>query len=174
MSASLRPHHDATILFEAISTPPRSLSDRGMKWLCMLAVPAAAIPAILFAILGAWPVLPFVGAELLLVLGLVALHRRWSAAQVEVVVLTPDRLRVTAADGRGGRQEVVLDPYWARVEATERPGAVPLLRLAARGQGVEIGRYLNAREKAELAAALQHALRQFRSPSFDNPQLRET
>jgi uncharacterized membrane protein len=80
MSAILPAREHEEILFEAITAPPRSLSDRGMRWLCLLAVPAAAIPATLFTFLGAWPVLPFVGVELLLVLGLVALHRRWTAA----------------------------------------------------------------------------------------------
>ena len=173
MSASLRPDRDAEILFEAISTPPRSLSDRGMRWLCLLVIPAAAIPGVLFTLLGAWPVLPFVGVELLLVLGLVALHRRWSAAQVEIVILTPDRLRVLSANGRGGRQEVALDPYWARVQLTERAGATPTLRLAARGRDVEIGRFLSAVEKVAMAAALESALHRYRSPTFDNPQLRE-
>lgn len=161
------------ILFEAISTPPRSLSARGMRWLCLLCIPAAAVPAVLFSLLGAWPVVPIIGAEVLLVLGLVALHRRWTARQVEVVMLTPERLSVFAADGRGGRVEVALDPYWARLELTENPGAVPLLRLVARGRGVEIGRFLSAAEKQEMAAALAGALRAYRQPSFDNPQLRE-
>jgi uncharacterized membrane protein len=161
------------ILFEAVSTPPRSLSATGMRWLCALAVPAAAIPAVLFTFLGAWPVLPFVGVELALVLGLVALHRRWTAAQVEVVVLTPDRLRVLVSDGRGGREEVALEPYWARLELRENEGASPSLRLAARGRSVEIGRYLSAAEKQDMAEALREALRAYRSPVFDNPQLRE-
>lgn len=172
MSASAHPPTPEPILFEAVSTPSRSLSDRGMKWLCLLAVPAAAIPALLFTVLGAWPVLPFVGAELLLVLGLVALHRRWSAGQVEIIMLSAGGLRIMAADGRGGREEVTLDPYWARLEILEHEGTAPTLRLSTRDQGVEIGRFLSAAEKTEMAAALQAALRRYRSPIFDNLQLR--
>lgn len=162
-----------TILFQAVSTPPRSLSARGMRWFCLLAVPAAGIPAVLFALLGAWPVLGFAGLELAVVLGLLAAHRRWTARQVEVVVLTPDRLRVLAADGRGGRQEVAFEPYWARLELDDRAGTSPALRLRARGRSVEIGRFLSAEEKAALGSALGSALRRYRSPDFDNPQLRE-
>lgn len=161
------------ILFQAVTTPPRSLSARGMRWLCLLAIPAAAIPALLFTLLGAWPVLGFVGVELAFVLGLVSLHRRWTAGQVEVVVLTPDRLRVLAADGRGGRQEVALEPYWARVRLTERSGTGPVLSLQARGRSVEIGRFLDPAEKAAMAEALEGALRSYRAPNFDNPQLRD-
>jgi uncharacterized membrane protein len=92
---------------------------------------------------------------------------------VEVVLLTPDRLRVLTADGRGGRQEVRLDPYWARVEITERDGAMPTLRLVMRDRAVEVGRFLSAEEKASLGLALADALHRYRTPRFDNPQLRD-
>jgi uncharacterized membrane protein len=166
MSASTDP-----ILFEAISTPPQSLSRQGMIWLCALAVPAAAIPAVLFALLGAWPVLGFMGIEVGVVLGLVALHRRWSAAAVERLCLTEGQLSVTAADGRGGRRQVALDPYWSRVELREEAGLGATLWLVCRGQQVEVGRLLAEPEKRDLAEALAAALRRYRNPVFDNPQL---
>lgn len=161
------------VLFEAVTTPPRGLSARGMRWLCGLAVGVAAIPAVLFAALGAWPILGFLGGEVALVLGLVALHRRWNRAASESVLLTEGRLLVRRADGRGGRESAELEPYWAQVVLQERPGAVPVLIAAARGRQVEIGRFLSPDEKRELAEALQAALRRYRSPVFDNPVLRE-
>jgi uncharacterized membrane protein len=160
------------ILFEAVSSPPRSLSRRGMAWLCGLAGLAAALPGVLFALLGAWPVLGFLGVEVALVLGLVALHRRWSAAAVETLHLSEGVLRVSCADGRGGRAQVVLDPYWTRLEMAERHGVAPRLSLSCRGREVEIGRFLSEPEKRDLAAALEAALRRYRAPVFDNPQLR--
>jgi uncharacterized membrane protein len=162
-----------TILFQAVSTPHRSLTDRGMRWLCLLAVPGVGIPALLFTILGAWPVLGFAGLELAVVLGLLAAHRRWTARQVEMVLLTPEQLRVTASDGRGGRQEVTLEPYWARVEVADRAGTTPTVLLSSRGHSVEVGRFLSPAERQDLAEAIGGALRQYRSPRFDNPQLRE-
>lgn len=166
MSASTDP-----ILFEAISTPPQSLSRQGMIWLCALAVPAAGIPAVLFALLGAWPVLGFMGLEVGVVLALVALHRRWSAASVERLCLTAGQLTITAADGRGGRRQVALDPYWSRVELREATGLGATLWLVCRGREVEVGRLLAEPEKRDLAAALSAALRRYRNPVFDNPQL---
>jgi len=159
------------ILFEAISTPPQSLSRTGMVWLCGLVVPAAAIPAVLFTLLGAWPVLGFMGLEVGVVLGMVALHRRWSAAAVERLCLTEGRLVVTASDGRGGQRRVELDPYWSRVELREEAGLGAALWLACRGREVEIGRLLAEPEKRDLAAALAAALRRYRNPVFENAQL---
>lgn len=161
-----------TILFEAVSKPPAALSARGMRWLCGLAAVAAAVPAIIFTLMGAWPVLGFLGLEVAVVLGLVAAHRRWSRAAVESVLLTEGRLVIRRADGRGRQESAELEPYWAQVTLEERPGAVPVLTASARGRTAEIGRFLAAEEKRMLADALQAALRRYRNPSFDNPQLR--
>jgi uncharacterized membrane protein len=162
----------APILFEAVSTPPRSLSARGMRWLCALVPLAALPPAVLFWVLGAWPVLGFLGLEAGLVLGLVALHRRWSAAAVEVVRLTEDRLRLITANGRGGRRISEFEPYWTRVALEEVGGGVARLSLRQRNREVEFGGFLSAAEKRDLAQALEAALRRYRHPVFDNPQLR--
>lgn len=161
-----------TILFEAISHPPAGLSARGMRWLAGMAVAGAGVPALLFTLLGAWPVLGFLGGEVVLVLGLVSLHRGWSRAAEEVVQLADGRLTVRRRDGRGGQEAADLDAYWARLEMEERPGAVPVLRAVARGRSVEMGRFLSAEEKQSMAEALDSALRHYRTPRFDNPQLR--
>ncbi len=163
-----------TVLFEAVSRPPAGLSPRGMRWLCALVITAAAVPSTVFALLGAWPVLGFLGGEVVLVLGLAALYRRRSRAAVETVLLTEGRLLVRRADGRGGHESVELEPYWTRRELEERDGAVPVLRAHARGRSVELGRFLSGEEKLSFAAALSEALRGYRNPRFDNPQLRES
>jgi uncharacterized membrane protein len=49
---------------------------------------------------------------------------------------------------------------------------VAVLRAHARGRSVELGRFLSGEEKASLAVALGEALRGYRNPVFDNPQLR--
>lgn len=161
-----------TILFEAVTKPPAALSARGLRWLCALAAVAAAVPAILFTLMGAWPVLGFLGLEVAVVLGLVAMHRRWSRAAVESVQLTEGRLLVRRTDGRGRQENAELEAYWAQLTLEERPGAAPVLTASARGRTAEIGRFLAAEEKRALAEALQAALRRYRDPRFDNPQLR--
>ncbi|MBU8536891.1 DUF2244 domain-containing protein [Falsiroseomonas tokyonensis] len=160
------------ILFEAVSTPSQSLSARGMRLLCLFSAAGAAIPGGLFLVLGAWPVLGFLGVEVALVLGLVALHRRWSARAREVVQLTETDLRIVTANGRGGRRETVLQPYWTRVALEEVAGGVARLSLVQRGRRVELGCFLSDAEKRDLGEALAEALHRYRNPDFDNPQLR--
>jgi uncharacterized membrane protein len=160
------------VLFQAICTPSRSLTRRGYRVFALLLGLLSGVVGVLFALLGAWPVLPFLGAEVAFALGLVALHVRGAARAAELVLLVPGRLSVTRTDARGRREAVVLDPYWARVTFEEDPGSAGSLRIESRGQVVEIGRDLAAAEKAALQEALDGALARARRPDFDNPQLR--
>lgn len=160
------------VLFEAVTRPPAGLSARGLRWVCALAAGAAALPAIGFALLGAWPILGFLGLEVGLVLGLLALHRRWNARALECVKLTARRLSVWRRDGRGREERAELEAYWARLHLEEAPDRTPRLTAAARGREVEIGRFLAPEQKRALAEALGEALGRFRNPRFDNPQLR--
>ncbi|WP_187830188.1 DUF2244 domain-containing protein [Siccirubricoccus phaeus] len=160
------------VLFEAICTPARSLGRRGMLAVCLALGAASALTSGLFLWLGAWPILGFSGGEAMLVLGLLALHRRWSARAMEVLVLTEGALTISRTDASGRREELVLDPYWTRLRLEERPGRVSLLVLRRRGQAIEIGRLLGEAQKRDLAEALEGALRRWREPVFDNPQLR--
>jgi uncharacterized membrane protein len=167
------PAQPEPILFEAICTPSRSLGPRGMRILAAALLSASAGIGGLFLALGAWPILGFTGLEAVLVLGLTALHRRWSQRSMEVLILTGDRLTIRRTDGRGRREEVSIDPYWARLQLEERPGQVSLLVLRQRDRAIEIGKLLGDEQKRDLAGALGDALRRWRDPVFDNPQLRD-
>lgn len=168
----MTPASSPPILFEAICTPPRSLGERGLVVVAAMVTGGSLGVGVLFLSLGAWPILGFTGAEAALVLGLLALHRRWSRRSVEVLVLTEQRLTISRINRRGTREELALDPYWARLQLEERPGRVSLLVLRQREAAVEIGRLLGEEQKRDLAAALGDALRRWREPVFDNPQLR--
>ena len=161
------------VLFEAVTTPPPGLSRRGLCTLGAAVVGASATIGALFAWLGAWPILGFVGVEALLVLGLLVLHRRWNRRAVETLRLADGVLTVRRTDWRGRREEIAFDPYWARLSLEERPGRVSALWLRHRAKAVEIGVLLGEDQKRDLAEALAEALRRYRTPVFDNPQLRD-
>lgn len=173
MSAHPTPPQPEPVLFEAVCTAHQSLDDRGMRAVAILVIVASAAVAILFSALGAWPVIGFTGLEVVLVLGLLSRHRRGGRRAVEILALVGDRLEVRRTDARGRREELTLDPYWARVSVEERPGTVSRLVLRERRRDVEIGGLLGDAERRELAAMLSEALRRYREPVFDNPQLRE-
>jgi uncharacterized membrane protein len=161
------------VLFEAVCTPPAGLDRTGMRVVGGLILGFSALVGMLFAWLGAWPVLGFAGLEVALVLGLLALHRRGARRSMEVVQLAGGRLTISRTDWRGRRQELAIDPYWARLMLEERPGRVSRLLLRHRRRAVEVGALLGEEQKRDLAEALGEALRRYRQPVFDNPQLRD-
>lgn len=160
------------ILFEAMIVPHRSLSRRGLRLLLAGIGVICAANVIAFTRLHAWPVVGFAGGELILAAVLLRLNAL-SAKASELVLLTPDALRVIRTDPKGRREERVMSPAWLNVEVEERPGRVPALWVGARGQREELGRVLGETEKRDLARALAAALYRWRNPVFDNPQLAE-
>ena len=102
-----------------------------------------------FAAAGAWLVLPFAGLEVLLLGAAFVLYAR-HAADYERIELEPGRITVEVANG------------W-RIARYEMQGAKLLMldgRLVLRGaqEELEIGRYLGAEARAELAAELEQKL----------------
>ena len=159
-------------LFEALTVPHQSGSAAGLRVIAGLVMLASGGLTILFWSLGAWPVAGFMGGEVVLVIGMLRAHRRWSNRIAERITLAGGRVRVDRTDRKGRQRAVEFDAYWARVALTERPGRVSELRLAARGRSTEIGHFLHEPEKTSLAEALTTALRNYRNPVFDNPQTR--
>ena len=159
------------LIFEATVKPHRSLSRRGVLILigCMLA--GSLTVTSLMALLGAWPVIGFNGADLLLAFLLLWLNIR-AARAVEIITLSQASLTVTRTDIKGRRTRIRLAPYWLNPSLRERPGTVPRLILTARDTEVEIARQLGDSEKRDLAEALTRALHRWRNPRFDNSQLR--
>lgn len=159
-------------IFEAVIVPHRSLSRRG-RWLLVGFVGLlCGINAAIFVHLGAWPVAGFAGGEVLL--AAVMLHVNAQRARAsEVVLLTEHALRITRTDPAGRRRERTLPTAWLRATLDEDPGRVPRLMLRVGRMEEEIAASLGEAEKRDLAAALAHALHRWRSPVFDNPQLRE-
>ncbi len=162
----------APILFIAEIPPYRSLSRRGITIVvCVLAALSVGVAATAWVI-GAWPVAGFAGLEI----PAVFLLLRWNARgadSMERLVLTEDRLSIHRTDPRGRQTRITLSPAWLNAVLEEPPGRVPSLVLVNRKLRVEVARGLGEGEKRDLAQALKAALHRLRSPTFDNPQLRE-
>jgi uncharacterized membrane protein len=163
------PANPEPAFFEAVSTPSRSFHRGLFALLAGVTLLWAIIGGTVFVLMGAWPVMGFLGLESALALGLVCLHHRWSARACEIVRIADGRLTVRRTDGMGRGMQASMNPYWAQVDLSERQGLV----LVQRDRRIPIGAYLSESEKADLAEALRKALAAYRRPSFDNPQLRE-
>jgi uncharacterized membrane protein len=134
-----------------------SISPAGL--LCVFAALAAVSAAIGvgFAIAGAWPVLPFVGLEIV-ALGVAFVAYGRHAADYERIELARGRLTVEVGVAeRVARYELDSRRANVVVEKDEGYGARVLLRGAE--EELEIGRHLDAESRVELAARLSRRLR---------------
>lgn len=159
-------------VFEAILRPHRSLSSHGVWGVIALMLGGSAWVSALMFLLGALPVIGFNVAEMGLAIYLFRLNIR-AARATEVILLTEDALSVCCTDMKGHRREFSFEPYFLRATLEERRGSVPILSLSGRGIRHVIGASLGEAEKRDLADALADALRRWRTPHFDNPQLRD-
>lgn len=159
-----------TLLFEAVTAPAQSLNRQGQRLVLGLLTAGIAVSAVLFALIGAWPVMGFMGLEAGLVVLLFALNRRHAARAQERITLTEATLRVRRTDGRGRAEQADFAPYWTRVLLEAPPQS--RLFVQERHRRMEVGRFLAEDDKRDLARALDAALGRYRNPRFDNPQLR--
>ena len=112
-----------------------------------------------FAMLGLWMVLPFVGLELVAVAAAFLWYGR-HAADVERIELAGDKLTVERIEA-DRRRRWEFDRRRVRVEVEERGkglGASVRVRLASRGEQIEIGSHLMDEKRAVLARELRTAL----------------
>jgi uncharacterized membrane protein len=134
------------------SVPNRSLGAAGRRWFLgaigatTLGVAAGA------AALGAWPVMPFAGLEIALLMfafHLVRLHD----ADFERLEIGEHEVRVESRDADSLTRFVAHRP-WARVVVRER-GARCTLGLAYAGRTVPLGRLLSDEGRRRLAGELR-------------------
>lgn len=111
-----------------------------------------------FVLRGAWPIMPFMGADVLLLAWAFRASRR-AAARTEHVVLTTSELRIARHPVRGQPTEVSLNPYWVRVDLEDDAGPARKLTLWSHGKPVPLGSFLAPQDRVSLADALKAALR---------------
>lgn len=115
---------------------------------------AIALP---FAFHGAWLILPFAGAEMvLLYLAFRAVERH--AGDFESISISGDRVVVERWEtGRVSRHE--FNRYWAQVVFEPgASGAGELLALRSHGRVVQLGRHLTQEQRHRVARALKQHL----------------
>ncbi len=149
------------VVFSTILRPYRSLPPEGFKWLIRAALAANVLIGLPMYLLGAWPVMGFMGLDIYL-LWYMFQRSYFDARRSETLTLTDRELVIERRSPEGEREEYRLDAYWLRVDAGER------LVLASRGNRVVVGRFLSPGEREKLADQLKSALAALRSPRYDH------
>ena len=149
-------------IFSATLVPQRSLSRR--NFLLLMAIIAAFCLAmgVFFFVLGALPVLGFVGLDFLAILVAFRLSYR-SARAYEEIEVSRAALVVRKVKPGGDAQELRLNPRWARleVERSEDEG-VTRIAIRMRDRRFPVGAFLNPEDRGSFASAFGAALAEAR------------
>ena len=145
-------------LFSAIITPHRSLSGTGFLAVMALVGGLSFIGGMFFFLLGAWPVIGFLGLDVVLVYWAFRANYR-AAAAFEEIMVTPSELRLRRVSHRGEVAEWTLNPLWTKLdrETNEEFGLLKLF-LVSRGRKFPVAGFLSPKERESFAAALSTAL----------------
>jgi uncharacterized membrane protein len=157
MSGSMQQTQAEPGEFHAVLTPHRSLSPRGFLILMTALVVLSFATGMVFLLAGAWPVMGFLGLDVLLVYWAFKLNYR-SGRMYETVDVTPSQLSVTRVHPSGRQERFDCNPYWARVNLREWPDGRTILSVAAQGREHAFGGFLTDDERRDFASALSEAL----------------
>ena len=149
--------------FDAILQPHSSLKPSGFMLVMAMIGVTSFIGGVAFVIAGAWPVFGFLALDVVLVY--LALKMNYhEARRYETVTLTDEELTVRKIEPSGRRRTFRFQPYWLQVDLDDPPGPGSELMLRTHGVALEIGKFLTADEKADLAHALRTELEGLRGP----------
>lgn len=145
-------------LFEDTLTPHRSLGPRGFRVLMATVVTLSAIVTVPFFLLRAWPIVGFMGLDVLAVYVAFRLNFR-SAREREHFRLTYYELLFERVSVRGARRSWRLSPAFVRLERVDDEDYGPqVLTLHSRGKSWRIARGVGPERKAQFAGGLARAL----------------
>jgi uncharacterized membrane protein len=148
---------ESAVLFSAVLRPHRSGGTRALRSLLLLLGVVIAAVGLMFLAMGAWPVLPFLGLEVVLLIVLLRLNLK-RGSEFEAINLTRSALTVRRVDHWGQERHFSFPPNWLQVNLEPAPGDDTQLELRSHGRSLTIARFLPAAEREELALTLRRAL----------------
>lgn len=143
-------------IFSLILRRNCSLQHAGRRRAFWLAALVSALIALVFAAVGAWPILPFAGLELAALY--VALRRFYREADdYEQVIIQGDRLLVEC-HMKGCVRRFDANRFWTQVIVRESSGGRQVT-LRCHGREIEFGTFLSERARLDAARELRDQLR---------------
>jgi uncharacterized membrane protein len=148
--------------------PNFSVDRRIVAWSLALFATACLTVGALFWWRGAGPVMGFMGLEIVLLGGAFWLSFR-DAGRREALSLAGEHTTVTARHGSRTARTTTLQTYWLDVVLDAPREAAGRLVLRSRGTAVELGSFLSAHERRELADAIRDAIAGLKSGPRAHP-----
>ena len=146
------------ILFSARLTPYRSLDMKGFKLLFGAIAAVCLTIGLVFFALGLWPVLGFMGLDVLLVYWAFK-SNYFSAKAYEDVEVSRQQVFLRKVSPKGKASDHTFPQFGTRfeVDRNEEIG-ITQMRLANRSKCVEFGYFLNPHDRETFAEAFQKAM----------------
>lgn len=149
-------------LLDATLHPHRSLTPQAFMILFGVFGVASFTTGIIFASMGAWPVLGFFGIDVLLFY--IAFRINYRRARLrEIVRVTRQQLTVMRVQPDGRQKVWSFEPAWARVELHRPEEHDCRLEIASGRRKLALGEFLPPEERVAFASALRDALREART-----------
>lgn len=157
------PHSPGLLpVFEARLRPHRSLNARQFRILMWCVAGGGAFVTLPFWMLGAWPIIGFLGLDVLLVY--LAFRANFIAARsYEDVRMTPLALDFVKVSAKGQRRAWHFNPAWVRLTRVEHEDyGIMRLAFASRGREVQVAGDLGPAQRADFARDFSRALHEAR------------
>lgn len=149
-------------LFEDTLIPHRSLGRTGFRALMLASLAATTALSVPFYLMGAWPIVGFLGLDVLAIYFAFRMNFR-SARAAEHFRLTYFELSFARVSPAGSRREWRLTPAWTRLERIDDEDYGPQqLTLHSRGRSWHIARGVGPERKAQFAGDFAQALAEAR------------
>lgn len=149
--------------FDAELRPHRALSRKAVMALCLVLGAASLVLGLGFILNGAWPVMGFLGLDVLLVWIAWSARDRRVRQTFERITIFPRDVLVESHEPGAAPQTFRFDPCWLRVRLLGESESENRLVLSSHGRHVRIGDFLSAAERADFAAAMEQALARLKS-----------
>ena len=150
------------ILLEAYLSPSVAIKLSAVRWILSLFGCVCVLVGVTFALIGAQPVLGFMGIEIILLFAAYRFCVR-NSRMAEQIILSRHSLLFRRIDRYGNVSITNLEPLWLRVEIGRAKGVFRHIILASKGRTYNVGVFLTPEEKVVLLNTLQRALRKLRT-----------
>ena len=157
------------LLFSALLTPHRSLNRTGFVLVMAFLGAISFVAGVACLVIGAWPVVGFLGLDVLAIYIAFKINFR-SARAYEEVLVTASELRLRRVSHRGHIMEWAFNPLWVQLDQViHEEFGVERLYLVSKGRRVALASFLGPDEKASFAKALLAALQTAKRGVTYNP-----
>lgn len=152
----------APLYMDAVIKPNRSMSRRGLHVVLGLMIGFNLMVAVFLLVVGAPPVLPFLGLDVLAVW--LALRASFRAAErAERIQVTAEAVMVSREDEKGARLIWTSPTAFTRVDIDQPGEHETRVRLMMSRKRLTLGRALSPPERVDFARALERAILRARS-----------